>query len=71
MLTTTQTKTATILNATTGPDSSPQPVTMEGLNEKIDRLLELVAEVSEKVDALDARVSEINLDYGSGYGIED
>lgn len=49
----------------------PQQPTMADLNDKLDRLLAAVEELAQAVDALDIRVSEIGLDYGTGFGIEE
>lgn len=48
----------------------PKAVTLDDLNAKLEQVLGLVVEVNDKMDALDARLSELSLDYGNGFTIE-
>ena len=65
MLNTNQTATV----ATQPP--APKALTLDDLNAKLEQVIGLVVEVNDKMDALDARLSELSLDYGNGFTIED
>lgn len=48
--------------------AGPQGLTLEDL---LARLSERFDALDEKLDTLEARISDITLDYGTGYTIED
>jgi hypothetical protein len=68
------------VNIPTSPTSRilTPPVTMEDLMSKIDQLLDLVVALDTRVDGIedqitlvDAHVSELSTDYGTGFGLDE